>query len=281
MRHARPFALLGIALLGMLSACSRVEPPRTTPTPRQYHLVADAASAPLLRTLAETYAREHPHLMFIVESGDAALVETRLRAVRTRLAATTLLPPPPAPGVQWWFVDAAMDAVTVIVHKDNPVQSLPLYAVRAIFAGERNQWAEYGASALGDIKVAVREAGDSTRLLFDQLIMGDVRLTLEAVVMPTPETMMNYVALNPGAIGYAPGALVARTNLPIRALALEGVLPTPETIASGSYPLAHTVYFVAAREPTDELRAFVLWSLSPAGQQVAAAQGYAPLTTIR
>lgn len=240
MRRTRAL-LLSLVLAAVLSACSRVEPPRTTPTPRQHFLVADATAAPLLRALAEAHTRANPHLTFIIELGDAALIEARLRNVRTGLAATTLLPPPPAPNVNWWFVDAAIDAVAVIVHKDNPVQSLPLPAVRAIFAGERNHWAEYGAAPLGDIKVAVRESGESTRLLFDQLVMGDVRLTLEAVVMPTPETMMSYVALNPSAIGYAPGALVARTTLPIRALALDGVLPNPETLADGTYPLVHTV----------------------------------------
>lgn len=262
-------------LLAGLVACSRVEPPPARPIPRQYFLVADPASAPLLRALTREYSAARPHLLFVIDVGDPAFVEERLKSVRTALGATTLIPTPPAPGVKWWLADLAMDGVAVVVNRQNPLSELALSDVRAIFAGERNAWADYGAASLGDIKVAVRDAGDASRVLFDSVVMGDLRLTLEAVIMPTPETMLSYVALNPGAIGYAPAALVTQSELPVKPLALNGELPTPETLVTGEYPLVSAVYFIAAREPQDELREFVRWSLSAEGRRLAQKLGYA------
>lgn len=264
-------------LLAGLVACSRVEPPPARPIPRQYFLVADPASAPLLHALTREYGTTHPHLLFVIDVGDPAFIEERLKSVRTALGTTTQIPPQPAPGVNWWLADLAMDGIVVVVNRQNPVNELAISDVRAIFAGERNAWADYGAPDLGDIKVAVRDSTDTSRILFDNAVMGDLRLTLEAVIMPTPETLLSYVALNPGAIGYAHAALLAQSNLPVKPLALSGKLPTPETLAEGQYPMVSAVYFIAGREPQDELREFVRWSLSPEGRRVAQTLGYAAL----
>ncbi|MDW8395909.1 MAG: substrate-binding domain-containing protein [Anaerolineae bacterium] len=264
-------------LLVMVSSCSRVEPPPTRPVPRQYLLVADPASAPLLRALTRQYSTAHPHLIFVIDVGDPVFIESRLKSARTALGATTSIPAQPAPGVKWWLADLAMDGIAVVVNRQNPVSELAVSDVRAIFAGERNAWADYGAPGLGDIKVAVRDSGDTTRTLFDSVVMGDLRLTLEAVIMPTPETMLSYIALNPGAIGYAPAAFLAQSDLSVKPLALNGKLPTPENIAEGQYPMVSAVYLIAAREPQDELREFVRWALSAEGRRLAQTLGYATL----
>jgi phosphate transport system substrate-binding protein len=272
--RSAPACLVLSLVLGLASVagCSRVESPRPTPVAVRYHLVADPATLPLLRALANAYADANPHVTLTVESGNAAGVSERLHTGRAQLGAIAqVLDPIDRP---WWLVDLAMDGVAVIVHPQNSLSALSTRDARDVFSGVRNQWAEYGVEGIGNIEVAVREDGDASRSVFDRTIMGDARLTLDALVMPSIETMLNYVALKPGAIGYAPAASVTRHPV-AKALALEGQMPTPENVASGAYPLVRTLHLIAASEPQGELRNFVAWALGPHGHEIAASLGYA------
>ena len=71
-------------------------------------------------------------------------------------------------------------------------------------------------------------------------------------------------------------------NEQIRLLALNGVLPTKETIRSGEYPISNNFYAVTAspmgqpapEETNPELRAFLDWILSDQGQEIIEKTGY-------
>ena len=71
-------------------------------------------------------------------------------------------------------------------------------------------------------------------------------------------------------------------NGDIRLLALNGVLPTKETIRDGSYPVSSSFYAVTASpvgEPApqatdDTIGAFLNWILSDEGQQIVEESGY-------
>jgi phosphate transport system substrate-binding protein len=259
-----------VALIG--AGCSRVESPKPTPVPVRYRLVADAATLPLLRALANAYSAANPYVTLTIEAADAATISERLRTGQAQLGAVAQDLPPIDP--PWWLADLALDGIAVVVHEQNPVNALSTRDARDVFSGVRNTWQDYGVDGIGNIEVAVREDGDATRAIFDRSVMGDARLTLDALVMPSIETMLNYVALKPGAIGYAPAASVARHAV-AKAVALDGHLPTPENVASGAYPLVRTVNLIAAGEPRAELRDFAAWALGPLGKDIAASLGYA------
>jgi phosphate transport system substrate-binding protein len=267
--------LVWLAVLAVaLAACSRVESPRPTPVTERYRLIADETALPLLRALTDAYAEVNPYVIFTLESGSPADLAERLRSGQVTLGATATLPPEQNP--PWWLADLALDGIAVIVHPQNPVSELTLRDVRDLFSGVRNRWDDYGAGGIGNVEVAVREDGDGGRALFDRIIMGDQRLTLDAMVMPSAATMLNYVALRPGAIGYVPGAAVAGQN-GVKALKLDGQVAAPASLASGDYPLSRTLYLIAPREPQGEIRNFIAWALGPHGKQIAASLGYATM----
>ena len=56
------------------------------------------------------------------------------------------------------------------------------------------------------------------------------------------------------------------------------VLPTVETGADGSYPIARGLYMYTAGEPTGEIATYLDWVMGPAGQQIVAELGFVPLT---
>jgi phosphate transport system substrate-binding protein len=268
---------VSLALIGCARAAA---PPTSAPVAGHYRLIADDATEYLLWSLTREYSRQaNPYAHFTIESSPPALFVERLRSGQVTLGATALVPPPPA-GLRWWLTDLALDGVVVIVHPANLTTSLTLRDLRDIFSGARNHWADYGQDALGDIEVAVREEGNSARVHFDQVVIGTQRLTFNALMMPSSETMLNFVALRPGAIGYAPLASLAASSASpeakprVRALAVEGVMPEASRFLSGDYPLTRSLYFIALSEPQGELRNFVLWALGPEGRAVAQSLGY-------
>lgn len=280
----------GLSLLGMIAlvvsallvGCARTEPPRPTPVAEHYRLIADSATYPLMRGLTDAYvASVNPYARFTIEQGASDRVAERLRSGQVLLGATSLVPPAPQ-GLKWWLADLALDGVAVIVHEDNPIDGLTLRDLRDIFSGVRNAWADYGEDELGNIEVAVREDGDGARVIFDRVVMGDQRLTFDALVMPSTETMLNFVTLRPNAIGYAPSASVLGrrdgTAMPaVKALALDGVPLTAEKLANGEYPLMRTLNLISLHEPQGELRNFVAWALGPQGKAITESLGYATL----
>lgn len=263
-----------LALLALsLAACN--QPPATptaTPISTRIRVVADGDTAPLMRALTDAYYAVNPYAVFTVEVGNPAFVAQEMQAGKVALAATSL--PPASAG---WMADLAMDGVAIIVNPQNSIGSITLQDARAIFAGERNNWSDYNVASLGPIEVAVREEGDGSRQVFDNVVMGAQRLTLDAFVLPSVETMLNFPLVKPNAIGYAPSSGVARMQTPVKMLPINGILPTPDAIAKGEYPLGRTLNLIALREPQGELRNFIAWALGPAGKQIIAQMGYAPV----
>ena len=65
--------------------------------------------------------------------------------------------------------------------------------------------------------------------------------------------------------------------------AVDGVLPSAETIRSGKYPLVTEVYLVHRQGLTPDSPAgrVIRWLLSDAGQAVVAQSGYVPLDRVK
>jgi phosphate transport system substrate-binding protein len=258
-----------------LAACRRVETPKVTPAPVRVRLGADSAVIPLVRALAQAYQRERPNWAFTFETGNAVVINELASAGAIDLAAVSVLPESFKP----WFTDLAVDGIAVIVNAANPVNGLTLAEVRDVFAGFRNEWAFFGAQQSGSILAVVREADEGSRAVFDRQVMGDVGVTSSAVVMPTPETVINYVALNPGAIGYVPsGRITAAPQPAVKMLTLDGQAVSVEALANGTYPLRRSLYLVARTEPQGRLREFVTWMFGPDARAITTSLGYATLS---
>ena len=275
-------ACLSAVMLLVLAGCSRVETPKVTPVIVKLQVAADSAALPLMRALTQAYTAGHPNVVFAVESGNA---ETVAEAVYTRqadLAAVSRLPPSVQGRETPWIADLAMDGVAVIVNPSNPVESLTLQDLRDIFAGARDRWSDFGVVGLEDIEVAVREEGDGTRSVFDNVVMGNTKLTLTAIVLPSIEVAMNFVAYQANAIAYVPSARITNTVSPaVKVIAIDGQLPARETITGSGYPLTRMLNMIALNEPQGELREFVAWVLEREGQAVVATMNYVPVNQDR
>jgi len=248
------FAMLSMILAG----CGATVTP---PTPVTLRLAGSTSMQPLLADLSTTYQKRAPHVTIIVEGGGSRLGREWAQEGRTDLGLTSWLPAETDTG---WSVPIALDGIAVIVHPDNPLGGLTLLQLRHVFSGRFWHWGDVGGN-YGEITVVSREDGSGTRAAFENLVMEGQAVTSTAVVIPSSQAVVEYVAENPRAIGYVS---MGHLSPGVKALAVEGITPTTANVKDGSYHLTRPLYLVAAREPQGETRAFVEFCLSPAGQAI-------------
>ncbi|MBI2845374.1 MAG: phosphate ABC transporter substrate-binding protein [Chloroflexi bacterium] len=215
--------------------------------------------APLIEELAAAYKIEREYLSFEIRgvgsgAGLEAIAEGRadIAMVSRELA--------PEEKEKWPATLLAWDSLAIIVHPDNPVNSLTLDQIRSIFSGSTLSWIDAGGGE-GQIQVVTREEGSGSRAAFQTLVLtSGERITSLAIVLPSDQAVGEYIARNPSAIGYASIASLATQTKP---LILEGQEPT-----SQQYPLLRPFYLLIAREAEDEARDFINFCLSPRGQVI-------------
>ena len=124
----------------------------------------------------------------------------------------------------------AYDGIAIIVHPENSVSDLSLETIAKIYTGEITNWSEVGGND-AEIVLIGREAGSGTRDGFESITDTEDACQYRQELTSTGDVITT-VAQNPGAIGYASVASVKDT---VKAVTVDGVAPTEETIKDGSY----------------------------------------------
>jgi phosphate transport system substrate-binding protein len=176
----------------------------------------------------------------------------------------------------------AFDGIAVIVNPTNPIQNVTKDQLQAIFAGKITNWAEVGGADL-PIDLVNRDEASGTREAFKKLVMGDVPFDRAAAVLPGTGQVRDVVSRSPGAVGYISLGFVSPkfATREVKALSVDGVKPTPETIASGEYPIGRTLHFFTKGEPTGLAKEYTDFVLSPAIQEsVVVDAGFLPIASV-
>jgi phosphate transport system substrate-binding protein len=259
-------ALLSLLLL-LLATCQAEPLPVPTAVPTlappaalRIGLTGDAGSLAELVTAGYPTARSGAIIAFVHGNSAALLAD-----LDAGLLDAVLIHDIPA-NSHYWFNPVALDGLVVVVHPSNSLSGLSRGEVQAIFSGRTPEW-----SNLGDPNQAIllisRERGSGARTIFHERVLAEQRLAITAVIQPDNRSLMAAVAGEPAAIGYA---MMGELTDQVKALALDGVAPTPHTTGDQSYPLTVPLYFVAPAEPRGELRAFLAWLQSEEGQSLLA-----------
>jgi phosphate transport system substrate-binding protein len=225
---------------------------------------------PLVEDLAQAYSERHEYVTVDVQGGGSRLGIALARENQIDIGTASRKPTaederdPETGAKRLWWTAIAQDGIALVVHPQNIVGSLTLSKARDIFFGRILDWEEIGGTP-GEIVVVSREDGSGTRGVFEEIVMGEKRVTLTAIVMPSSEAVVEYIARHPTAIGYVSMGYLSPQ---VKALPVEGVSPAPEDVRSGAYPLTRPLYLLTGQEPTGEVRAFIEFALSPAGQTV-------------
>jgi len=172
----------------------------------------------------------------------------------------------------------AKDAVAVVISSDiysAGVTGLTKEEIRKIFNGEIKNWNEVGGPNRW-IAVIVRKPGSGTRDTFMEAIFGTALAKengQDVAVSENAEMMMNIVNKN-NAIGYLS---IGYLNENVKAIAVDGTLPTEKNVYSEKYPITRDLYFYTFGDPSTKVQKFIDFVLGPEGQKIVGEEGYLPI----
>jgi phosphate transport system substrate-binding protein len=193
-------------------------------------------------------------------------------------------------------VAVAIDMVSVYVHKDNPIKSLTLAQIDAIYSKTRTRGNDKDIARWGDlgltgewadkpISLYGRDSSSGTRDYFKEHVLakGDFKDTVKEVVGTSG--VAQGVATDKFGIGYGGfGGITAD----IRAVPIANdakaaaVAASADNAYNGTYPLSRFLYIYVNLKPGTELdplrQEFLKYVLSQQGQSVVVKGDYFPLT---
>lgn len=177
------------------------------------------------------------------------------------------------------------DALAVYVHKDNPIESITIEQLAGIYGedGTTTKWSDIGVD-MGDNDEIVRvsrQNNSGTYVYFRNTVLGKQgRYKHNSLDLHGSKDVVELVAKTAGAIGYS-GLAYANEHVKLVPVSINGnaaVTPSVETAVDGTYPIARPLMMYTNGEPTGAIKEYMDWILSPTGQAIIQAKGYAPIT---
>lgn len=252
------------AAVSLLSLVVALRQQAASAAPPPLDLRVTSSTGSLIQRAASEYAFVTKS-EFTLEQSSTALVEQSVIESDSRLGFSLGLPD----GFSGWSAPVAWDGVAIFVSPANPLADLTLEQLQDIYLGRMSAWQALDAALpAGELQPVVREDGSDVRVAFDNLVLGGLTPTRQALIAPSTNAMLQAVAADPAAIGYAP---LSQIDASVRVVAVSGVRPEPQLFAGGLYPLSVPVLALSGAEPSGAVRQFVLWLQSDAGQALVEA----------
>lgn len=264
-------------------------------------LVGSDTLAALNSAWADAFRRHYPAVAVEVQavgssSAPPALAEATadIGAMSRRLGAAEQVVIAEARGAIPLEVVVAQDAVAVVVHRSNPLTSVSLAELDAVFSQTRlcadrapvRRWAELGvAGELADrpIDLFGRNAVSGTYAFFRRSALCDGDFSPTIAALAGTGAIVSRVARTPTGIGYV-GLSYATPE--VRTLAVRHprdgrpVEPSLESTVSGRYPLSRPLFLYVGRDarsrPSRVALEYVRFALSDEGRAITVALGFVP-----
>lgn len=258
--------------------------------------------ANLITLWTEAFKREYPNVNVQVQAAGSSTAPTALTQgtsnlgpMSRRMNNSELQAFERKHGYKPLSVRVALDALAIYVHKDNPLKSISIEQLDAIFSATRRcggarditTWGELGLTGSWmnrPIQLHGRNSVSGTYGYFKSaaLCHGDFKNT--ASEQPGSASVVQAVTSSLNGIGYSgigyetPGV---RTVAISRRADTQAVQASFENAINRSYPLARFLYVYVNKRPGTPLALleteFLKLALSDEGQQVVKKDGYIPL----
>jgi phosphate transport system substrate-binding protein len=166
----------------------------------------------------------------------------------------------------------ARDGVAIYVNKSNPVESLTVDQIRGIYLGDITNWKDVGG-ANAPIVLYSRENSSGTYVFVKEHVLKNEDFATQAQTLPGTAAVVNAVSKEKNGIGYGGGAYAKG----VKELKVEGVSTTKEAVLAGKYPLSRPLFVYTKGAPAGEIKDFIDFCLSAAGQKIVGEVGYFPV----
>lgn len=255
-------------------------------------IIGSNTVTPISTAWAEEFMNQHPQVNISVSgpgssAGIAALInQTTTFAQASRSIKQSEIDQAKANGVDVVETIVGLDALSVVVNPNNPVDSLTIEQLSDIYTGKVTNWSEVGGNN-APIVLLSRDTNSGTYAYFLEEVVqlglvpdkedSDLQYAPAAQLLPSTTTGITQVSQNANAIFYAGMGYVDSS---VKALGIkktendEAVVPSLDTAKEGTYPIARFLYYYTAGQPEGLTKAFIDYGLSAAGQAIVEDLGF-------
>ncbi len=196
-------------------------------------------------------------------------------------------------GVKLELVPIGLDGFIFLVNIENPIKNLNTPDIVDIYSGKMKNWKRF----IGQdwpIMAFTRQPNSGSQELMEKLVMKgvatDPTLKLEQSVIFSMSLLIEGVDLNKEAIGYSlyyyKNTMIDKTLMfpypdreePVgtKVIAVDGIEPSPKSIASHQYPYVFNIYAVTRSDQPKDSTAYRIkeWLTSREGQEIIVKAGY-------
>lgn len=245
-------------------------------------IVVDGSTTvgPIAKAFAEYYMGKHPDVNITVsESGSGNGAKSLINAAcdvatMSRPMKNSEKKAAQDAGVLTIEYIVAMDGMAVVAHPSNPLANLTVEKIRAIYTGRIKNWKELGGPDQ-PIVVISRDTNSGTYESFETLVMNKEKMGERVEYVGSNGAIRQRVMSTPAAVGYVGLAFIEG----VKALTVNGIESTPETVTSKKYPIARPLYMYTNGKPKpgSALYDFVNLYGTPEGKKIIEDTGYVPV----
>lgn len=278
-------SLLMLAALA-LAGCDDGAPPQpatsqgaATVDPALIRIAGTGSGIPLMTRLAQAWNATHDSPRVLVEPSVGTTGGIRAAhdgAVDLGLSARPLLPRESNLGLRQ--VAVARDAVVIAAHPTVKVRELSSSALADMMEGRTTRFPD-GTPASLLLRDRDDTAHSALELMFPQLRAPreNAYQTRRLRVLRHDDAMGEALSTTPSALGpFSLGAITA-DRLALEVLSIDGVRPSPETIADGRWKAVRDISFVMRPDRQVQVARFLGFVSSPDGRRLIRDSGYLPL----
>ena len=171
----------------------------------------------------------------------------------------------------------AWDALVVVVHNDNPVDSISLQQVRDLYRGKINNWSQLGGPDQ-PIELYTRKSKNSgVGRLLRKLLFSDFDMQIASTqAFKSSGPLEKAIETSPNAIAISGVSSARLRNFKI--LKLDDIEPTVDNIRSGNYKLYRPLYLTYNPDSPniDTVRQFISFVHSREGRDTMRKNGVVP-----
>jgi phosphate transport system substrate-binding protein len=164
----------------------------------------------------------------------------------------------------------AQDGIAVVVNPENPIDSITIEDLKKIYTGEIANWKELGGPAK-PIVVISRDFSSGTFEVFNELVLKGGKVKDDALMLASNKAVATTVTETPYSIGYVGLGYLSDQ---VKALVVDGVEPTEETVRTGKYKLSRPLFMYTNGEPTGIIKLFMDFVFSEQGQRIVKEAGF-------
>jgi phosphate transport system substrate-binding protein len=249
----------------------------------------------LAQAWAEEYAKVNPGVSIEVSGGGtgqgvAALINgtADIANASRKLEPEEVEKAKKAHGTEPTEYMVGYDALSVYVHKSNPLNEISIEELGEIYreGGKIDSWDQVGVKSIpgaqsNKIVRVSRQNNSGTYHYFREVVVGKKNdYKAGSLDMNGSKDVVELIARTPTAIGYS-GLGYATPAVKILKISKKkgepGVQPTIATTLDKTYPIARPLFMYTPGTPSPDVKKYIDWVMSPAGQKIVEQTGYVPL----